>query len=199
LYYLCFISTKVSLQLILLSKQFPRKMANFLTVDRKLFDWDYSEEPHRSRRIEILGMFYRIHLLFIENPKFSGKYPEIKKLMSKNGDRFLFYAGITVLVAHFCLAWFATWLVQVPLRFLVITMLGTWTATMCLVLSHEAAHGTIFGPNFLWRNRMFGYVLNFAIGSPFFAFFKQHHKLHHKVGIFLKNLSFFHKFLLVKC
>uniref|UniRef100_A0A915KTR5 Sphingolipid delta4-desaturase N-terminal domain-containing protein n=1 Tax=Romanomermis culicivorax TaxID=13658 RepID=A0A915KTR5_ROMCU len=136
---------------------------NLIKVNKDAFHWEYTEEPHRSRRVEILG-----------------KHPEIKKLMKSDGDRNLVLTGLALTVCQISFGLINDWLTYAPLRFLFICVVGTWLTTAVMLHVHEAAHGLIFGPNHVWKNRIYGLVINLSLGLPFYSFFKKHHKSHHK-------------------
>uniref|UniRef100_A0A915K4E1 Fatty acid desaturase domain-containing protein n=1 Tax=Romanomermis culicivorax TaxID=13658 RepID=A0A915K4E1_ROMCU len=100
--------------------------------------------------------------------------------MRPEGDRRLVFSGIFILLLQFLLAYWAHCQVDSLSRFSINCFVGNWTASILLFHMHEAAHGTIFGPNSVFKNRLFGFILNLGVGVPFFSFFKKHHKNHHK-------------------
>uniref|UniRef100_A0A915L518 Sphingolipid delta4-desaturase N-terminal domain-containing protein n=1 Tax=Romanomermis culicivorax TaxID=13658 RepID=A0A915L518_ROMCU len=151
-------------------------MGNMFFIDRSSFNWDYSEEPHKSRRVEILPTKKLVYQTVVGE----GKYPEIKRLMKKDGDRSLVFEGILVCLLHVSLGVFQSYFDSRPLKTAYIVFLGPTLATIMTLHLHEAAHGLVFGPNHVWKNRLYGYAINLFMGGAFFAYFKRQHKNHHK-------------------
>lgn len=69
---------------------------------------------------------------------------------------------------------------NVPIRFVFNIVIGSFLSSVMFMQIHEAAHGLSFGPNHVWKNRLYGLLLNFGMAFPFFGNFKKHHKVHHK-------------------
>jgi len=122
------------------------------------FTWMANEEPHRSRRTEILR-----------------KYPEIKKLYGHEWrTRYMVAATVilqTVLAATMCNA---SW----PLFLTVIYIVGA-TANHSLFLAiHEWSHNLGFKKPV--HNQIASAFANLPIGMPYSASFKPYHMDHHR-------------------
>jgi len=122
------------------------------------FTWMANEEPHRSRRTEILR-----------------KYPEIKKLYGHEWRTRYMVAGTvmlqTLLAATMCnVSW--------PLFLTVIYIVGA-TANHSLFLAiHEWSHNLGFKKPF--HNQIASAFANLPIGMPYSASFKPYHMDHHR-------------------
>lgn len=116
-------------------------------------------------------IFYLIHL---------EKHPQLKKLMKSEGDPQMAFIGLTFVSLQFALALFNFHLPFVPIAIFLSMTAGSWLASGIFLQIHEACHGLTFGPNSVWKNRIYGFVINLPLGFPVFSFFKKHHKVHHK-------------------
>jgi sphingolipid delta-4 desaturase len=129
-------------------------------VSRTDFDWVYTEEPHRSRRKQILA-----------------KYPEIKQLMGHDPN--LKYAVTFMVVLQIATAYFmrhASWL---SILFVGYVWGGVINHSMTLAI-HEISHNLAFGNSRPWANRLLGMFGNVIIGIPYSVVFKKYHQEHHK-------------------
>ena len=126
------------------------------------FTWQADEEPHASRRREMLTKSYA---------------PKLHKLMGSDWTTaywvfFLFVIQLSVayvmrnadilnlLVAAYCIG-------------------GTCNHSLALAM-HELAHNLAFGCSKLKANRFLAYFANFPIGFPAASSFKKYHLLHHR-------------------
>ncbi|XP_070577658.1 sphingolipid delta(4)-desaturase DES1-like [Ptychodera flava] len=129
-------------------------------VTRSDFEWVYTEEPHATRRKEILA-----------------KYPEIKRLMGC--DPMLKYIVVAMVLVQLIACYFikdASWTT------LVITAYcfgGVINHSMTLAV-HEISHNLAFGHSKPMRNRILGIFGNLIIGVPQSVTFKKYHLDHHR-------------------
>lgn len=129
-------------------------------VSRSDFEWSYTEEPHASRRKEILA-----------------KYPQIKKLMGHDPN---FKYTVTALVAFqfmmVCMVNSMSW----PVLLLATYCISGVINHALLLAIHEIAHNLAFGHSRPFLNRMFGLFTNLPIGVPCATTFKTYHLEHHR-------------------
>lgn len=101
--------------------------------------------------------------------------------MKADGDRVMAVYGFMLMVLQFSFAYINCYVLEnLPCRILLNCTIGSFVASAIFMHIHEAGHGLIFGPNHIWKNRIYGAMLNFAISIPMYSFFKKHHKDHHK-------------------
>jgi len=148
-------------------------MGNSVSNDDTIFSWEYTDQPHADRRLQILR-----------------KHPEIKKYMKANGDPWMALVGILMVFLQLFLGYLNT---QIPLdtmlsvRFFFNIFVGSWVASWLLISLHEAAHCLLFGASHPRLNRWYGIFANIVLIIPLFTYFKRHHRRHHK---FLGNKDF---------
>uniref|UniRef100_H2YNL2 sphingolipid 4-desaturase n=1 Tax=Ciona savignyi TaxID=51511 RepID=H2YNL2_CIOSA len=138
-------------------------MGNYVT--RTSYEWVYTDEPHASRRKEILE-----------------KYPDMKKLMKVNPHfKWVVAAEIAFQMIMCYLVKDASWL-----WVFVITYVIGGTVNHSLTLAvHELSHNRAFGhgKHAIW-NRVLAFIANLPIGVPFCVSFKKYHLEHHrKLGV----------------
>jgi sphingolipid 4-desaturase/C4-monooxygenase len=129
-------------------------------VARDDFHWEYTDEPHATRRREILA-----------------KYPQMKKLFGHDWRISIQFIG-TVLTQIF-MAYMvrnSSWFELIVLTYVVS---GTLNHSLSVGL-HELSHNLAFGAHRPLANRILGYVANLPMGVPAFITFKRYHRDHHK-------------------
>ena len=123
------------------------------------FTWSYTDEPHASRRTEMLG-----------------KYPEVKELY---GACWWLRAKVfAVPLIQFGLAYL---LRDVPLWLLALALV-TWGASIAghtTLAMHEASHN-LMGMRGPVMRRLAGMVISMPIGLPAFISFMRYHLEHHR-------------------
>ncbi|CAF0882733.1 unnamed protein product [Didymodactylos carnosus] len=127
---------------------------------RSDFHWVYTDEPHTTRRKEMLV-----------------KYPQIKKLMGHD-SRVAIQVVITVLIqiiiaillrdASWKFLWLATYVIS-----------GTLNHSLSISF-HEIGHNLAFGNHRPMANRILGYIANLPLMIPSSVTFKKYHIDHHK-------------------
>ncbi|KAM3511316.1 hypothetical protein MY11210_005053 [Beauveria gryllotalpidicola] len=126
----------------------------------KDFFWTYTEEPHRTRRLEIIK-----------------KHPEVTKLCGPEPlTKYLVIAVVGLQVA------LAVYLQSTPfwsIKFWAIAYVIGATANQNLFLAiHEISHNLAFKNPM--ANRLLAIVANLPIGIPYSASFRPYHLTHHK-------------------
>ncbi|CAK9301225.1 unnamed protein product [Gordionus sp. m RMFG-2023] len=129
-------------------------------VSRTDFEWVYTDEPHATRRKEILK-----------------KYPEIKKLMGY--DASLKYIALIMMLFQFTACFFVkdfSW----PVVFVLAYFIGGSINHSLTLAIHEISHNLAFGNAHPWKNRFFEIFVNLPIMIPYSAAFKKYHMDHHR-------------------
>eukprot|EP01138_Halocafeteria_seosinensis_P010481 gb/GECG01010701.1/.p1 GENE.gb/GECG01010701.1/~~gb/GECG01010701.1/.p1 ORF type:complete len:378 (+),score=35.49 gb/GECG01010701.1/:1-1134(+) len=122
------------------------------------FEWSYTEEPHATRRKEILQ-----------------HHPEVKKLFGIDPNikwKVFFAVSVQILLASVIheAPWWA-------LTVVAYTIGGTINHSMTLGM-HEISHNLAFRK--ILYNRILGIIANLPFGIPAFVSFKRYHMEHHK-------------------
>ncbi|GMS87127.1 hypothetical protein PENTCL1PPCAC_9302 [Pristionchus entomophagus] len=129
-------------------------------VSRDDFLWTYDEQPHTSRRTEIVK-----------------KYPQIKELFGVDPSLKWVITAMVAAQLFFC------WLLQDEDLLLVLLMAyccgGVINHALTLAI-HDVSHNTAFGQKRSFDNRIFGIFTNLPIGIPISVAFKKYHVEHHR-------------------
>jgi sphingolipid delta-4 desaturase len=120
--------------------------------------WSSTDEPHASRRREILA-----------------KYPEIKKLYGP--DPYFKYVVSGVVLLQCCVSYLSTNL-STWQYLLAAYVIGGTANHMLMLAMHELAHNLAF-KNPIY-NRWFGLFANLPLGVPSCATFRKYHLEHHR-------------------
>lgn len=130
------------------------------TGGRGDFEWVYTDQPHTSRRKEILA-----------------KYPEIKSLMGPDPQLKWVVSGMVLTQLLAC------YLVQdLPWKWIFFWAYcfgGCINHSLTLAI-HDISHNVAFGNKLAKWNRWFAMWANLPIGLPYSASFKKYHVDHHR-------------------
>ncbi|KAK9456221.1 fatty acid desaturase-domain-containing protein [Dipodascopsis uninucleata] len=126
----------------------------------KDFLWTYQEEPHRTRRIQILKA-----------------HPEVTKLCGH--EPFTKYIVTGVVLLQFTMAYLLRNTPVLSWKFLLVAYVIGATANQNVFLCiHELSHNLGFKKPM--HNRLFAIFANLPIGIPYSASFRPYHLIHHK-------------------
>jgi len=138
------------------------------------FEYTYTDEPHATRRKEILA-----------------KYPQVKELYGP--DYSMLFIVPVMVTFQIWMCWMirdCSW----PITVLVAYLIGG-TINQSLVLAmHENSHNNVFSKNFL-LGRLFGMFITLPVGIPASISFKKYHSEHHQfMGDHVKDQDIPHPF-----
>lgn len=123
-------------------------------------DWVYKEEPHTSRRQEILK-----------------KYPEIKKIMGY--DPFIAYIVTAEVIIQLLVCYMlreANWSTVLILSYCCGAVLNHSLGSAI----HEIGHNLAFGHGRPWANRLLSILCNVPIIAPMAISYRKYHADHHR-------------------
>jgi sphingolipid 4-desaturase/C4-monooxygenase len=124
------------------------------------FYWESNDEPHATRRKEILA-----------------KYPQIKQLMGH--DSRICLQIVAMVFAQFFMTYMVRNMSWIEILVLAYVVGGTLNHSLSLAL-HEVAHNLAFGAHRPLQNRLIGFFANLPIGFAASITFKKYHLDHHK-------------------
>lgn len=131
-----------------------------LTVSTTSFDYSYTDEPHASRRKEILA-----------------KYPQMKELFGP--DPYMKYLVPLIVTFQLVSAYYISQLPGYMIFILAWALAGTVNHNLSLAM-HEISHNLSFGHSKPRMNRFLGMVANIPLCVPASITFKKYHLDHHK-------------------
>lgn len=136
------------------------KLLSNLAPKNDDFYWVYTDEPHASRRKQILA-----------------KYPQIKQLMGH--DSRIVLQLIVMVVAQLFMCYMVRESSWTEIFILAYVVSGTLNHSLSLGL-HEVAHNLAFGAHRPFLNRAIGFFANVPLGVPASITFRKYHLDHHK-------------------
>jgi len=125
---------------------------------RSDYFWSYTDEPHASRRKEILAKYPKIKELYGHDSR--TKYIVLFWVISQIGVAYLLRDG----------DW---WMI-----FLTIYCFGAFSTHALVLAMHEISHNLAFPKT--WQNRLLGVFANLGTSFPHFSMFQKYHMEHHQ-------------------
>lgn len=129
-------------------------------VSTQDFQYKYDDEPHASRRKQILE-----------------KYPQIKELFG--ADPYMKYLVPIIVIFQLITAYYIAQLPGPAILFLAWALAGTVNHNLSLAI-HEISHNLAFGHSSPMLNRFIGFVANIPLCVPSSITFKKYHLEHHR-------------------
>ncbi|CAD5110776.1 DgyrCDS142 [Dimorphilus gyrociliatus] len=129
-------------------------------VSRTDYEWVYTDEPHATRRKEIMA-----------------KYPQVKKLMGCDPNM---KYKVTALILMQLIACYLVKDSSFLTIFIVSYCFGGVINHSLTLAIHEISHNLAFGHSKLLWNRWLGIWANLPLGIPMSISFKKYHLEHHK-------------------
>jgi len=130
------------------------------TQARDDFYWSYTDEPHATRRKEILA-----------------KYPQVKDLYGYDyRTKYItfFWVASQYVVAYCLTSMDASW----PLVILAAYVIGAVANHALFLAMHEISHNLAYPKP--WQNRVLGCFANITTVVPHFSMFQRYHMEHHQ-------------------
>lgn len=127
-------------------------------LSRTDFEYVYTDEPHATRRKEILT-----------------KYPQVRELYGADHSMLVIVPLMVAFQVFMC--WMvqdASWPIVIALAYI---LGGTINQSLTLAM-HENSHNTVFPRNF-FATKVFGMFITLPIGVPASVSFKKYHSDHH--------------------
>lgn len=129
-------------------------------VSRTDFEWVYTQEPHATRRKEIMA-----------------KYPQVKKLYGP--DEKTKYIVLAMVLVQLVAMFFVKDMSWMNILILAYCFGGVINHSMSLAI-HEISHNLAFGTKYIFANRLLGMFGNLPLGVPVSITFKKYHLEHHR-------------------
>nr|QDF20354.1 delta4-desaturase [Berryteuthis magister] len=129
-------------------------------VTRTDFEWSYTQEPHATRRKEIMAKYPQVKKLF--GPDYKTKYIVVVLVLVQMMAMFIVkdWSWPNMLILAYCFG-------------------GVINHSLSLAI-HEISHNLAFGTRHLLANRILGMVANLPLGVPVSITFRKYHLEHHR-------------------